>query len=43
GSVSLARRSPADGGDNEVSGESGGIGKAKSLSASVVDGKDTDA
>ncbi|GKB19551.1 hypothetical protein Tco_0853474 [Tanacetum coccineum] len=36
GSVSLARRSPAVGGDNEVSGESGGVGKARSLSTSAV-------
>ncbi|GJR00599.1 hypothetical protein Tco_0523583 [Tanacetum coccineum] len=43
GSVSLARRSPADGGDNEVSGESGGVGNARSLSTSAVDGRDTDA
>ncbi|GKF58656.1 hypothetical protein Tco_0172193 [Tanacetum coccineum] len=43
GSVSLARRSPADGGDNEVSGESGGVGKARSLSKSAVDERDTSA
>nr|GEW99515.1 hypothetical protein [Tanacetum cinerariifolium] len=40
GAVNLARRSPADGGDSEVSGDGSGVGMARSLSTSTAGGKD---
>nr|GEX23471.1 retrovirus-related Pol polyprotein from transposon TNT 1-94 [Tanacetum cinerariifolium] len=38
----LARRSSTEGGDNEMSGDGGGVGKARSLSASTFDRKGID-
>ncbi|GKF80222.1 hypothetical protein Tco_0238824, partial [Tanacetum coccineum] len=35
----LARRSSTEGGDSEMSGDGGGVGKARSLSTSASDGK----
>ncbi|GKB36745.1 hypothetical protein Tco_0881687 [Tanacetum coccineum] len=35
----LARRSSEEGGDSEMSGDDGGVGKARSLSTSAFDGK----
>nr|GFA89670.1 hypothetical protein [Tanacetum cinerariifolium] len=40
GAVHLARRSPAEGADNEVSGDGNGVGMARSLSTSASGGKD---
>nr|GEW72024.1 hypothetical protein [Tanacetum cinerariifolium] len=40
GAVHLARHSPAEGGDSEVSGDGDRVGMARSLSTSVSGGKD---
>nr|GFD30594.1 hypothetical protein [Tanacetum cinerariifolium] len=40
GAVHLARRSPAEGGDSEISGDGGGVGMARSLSTSASGGRD---
>ncbi|GKC73198.1 hypothetical protein Tco_1119081, partial [Tanacetum coccineum] len=41
--VHLARRSPAEGGDSEISGDGGGVGMARSLSTSASGGTDMEA
>ncbi|GJW56027.1 hypothetical protein Tco_0102758 [Tanacetum coccineum] len=43
GAVHLARRSPAEGGDSEVSGDGGGVGMARSLLTSASGGRDIEA
>nr|GEV44626.1 hypothetical protein [Tanacetum cinerariifolium] len=40
GAVHLARRSPAEGGDSEVSGDGDGVGMARSLTTFVSGGRD---
>nr|GEZ05845.1 hypothetical protein [Tanacetum cinerariifolium] len=43
GVVHLARRSPAESGDSEVSGDGSGVGTARSLLTSASSGKDMEA
>nr|GEY98866.1 hypothetical protein [Tanacetum cinerariifolium] len=43
GVVHLSRRSPAEGGDSEVSGDGDGVGMARSLSTSSSDGMEIEA
>nr|GEU54757.1 hypothetical protein [Tanacetum cinerariifolium] len=43
GAVHLARRSPAEGSDSEVSGDGGGVGMARNLSTSASGGRDMEA
>ncbi|GKC10337.1 hypothetical protein Tco_1007119 [Tanacetum coccineum] len=43
GAMHLARRSPAEGGDSEVSCDGGGVGMARSLSTSASGGRDMEA
>ena len=43
GAVNLARRSLAEGGDSEISGDGGGVGMARSLSTSAAGGRDMEA
>nr|GFC62115.1 hypothetical protein [Tanacetum cinerariifolium] len=40
GAMHLAMRSPAEGGDSEVSGDGGGVDMARSLSTSTSGGRD---
>ncbi|GJS96587.1 hypothetical protein Tco_0803555 [Tanacetum coccineum] len=41
--VHLARRSPTEGGDSEISGDSGGVGMDRSLLTSASSGRDMEA
>ncbi|GKF78210.1 hypothetical protein Tco_0230680 [Tanacetum coccineum] len=43
GVVHLARRSPAEGGNSEISGNGGGVGMARSLSTSASGGRNMEA
>ncbi|GJT05827.1 hypothetical protein Tco_0840289 [Tanacetum coccineum] len=43
GAMDLARRSPVEGGDSEISGDGGGVGMARSLSTSASGGRDMEA
>ncbi|GKC50295.1 hypothetical protein Tco_1073040 [Tanacetum coccineum] len=43
GAVYLARRSPVEGGDSEISGDGGGVGMTRSLSTSSYGGKGMEA